>query len=151
MEEWKPLQDDEELKTGDVIRVWSQVVGMGKVPTALELEHVAKKVEASDPRYRVEGWSLPDADKRFFVKVRIVEPREPAMQLAGPVVAGALVGAVLAVVGIALGILALGYGERRSVTTAVGETADRAAWGIAKWAAVAIVGYLAVKSVKGAT
>ncbi len=149
MEEWKALQNDEELKTGDVIRVWSQVVGMGKVPTALELQHVANKVEESDPRYRVEGYSLPDADHRFFVKVRIVEPRDPQTQLAGPVTAGMLIGATLVAIGIALGIWPLGYGERRSVTQAVGETADRAAWGLAKWAAVAIVGYLAVKSVKG--
>lgn len=149
-ETWKPVGDDYQLAVGDVVRIWSQVIGLGKVPTALEMDAIAKRVEDSDPRFRVEGYSYPDADNWMFVKVRIVEPGRPSPQLAGHVVT---VGLVVGLIGGALamyGIWALSDAEiRTSVTEAVGETVDKAAWGLAKYGAVAIVGYLAVKAIGG--
>lgn len=149
-ETWKPVGDDYQLAVGDVVRIWSQVIGMGKVPTALEMDAIAKRVEDSDPRFRVEGYSYPDEDNWMFVKVRITEPRTPSPQLAGH---GVTVGLVVGIIGGALavyGIWALSDAEiRTNVTEAVGETVDKAAWGLAKYAAVAIVAYLAVKAIGG--
>ncbi|MDD5367382.1 MAG: hypothetical protein PHR30_18770 [Gallionellaceae bacterium] len=149
-ETWKPVPDDYQLAIGDVVRIWSQVIGMGKVPTALEMDAIAKRVEDSDPRFRVEGYSYPDEDNWMFVKVRITEPRTPSPQLAG---IGVSVAVVVGVVGGALavyGIWALSDAEiRTTMTEAVGETVDKAAWGLAKYAAVAIVGYLAIKAIGG--
>lgn len=149
-ETWKSIPDDYQLAVGDVVRVWSQVIGMGKVPTAVEMDHIAKRVEDSDPRFRVEGTSYPDADNWMFVKVRITEPRTPSPQLAGSHVTAYLVVGLVGAAMATLGIWAVSDIEvRETVTEAVVETVDKAAWGLAKYAAIGIVGYLAVKAIGG--
>jgi len=150
--EWQEVPAETTLHTGDVIRVYAALVGSYGAIEAWQMETIATEIERTDNRFRVESWSYPDAEGTFFVKVRIVDPRPPEKQLAGGFMSGitcALVGAVSILVfeRILGGLVSGGKYTKRTITETVTDTVESAGLELAKWAAMAVVGYIAVKSV----
>jgi len=148
-ETWQDITGSTVLQKGDVLRVWAKVVGANTYLKAAQMDKAIRDIEKKDPRFRVEGYSaLPDEDGAFFVKVRIVDPA-PQKQLAGHLVAGVVGGIVLSALLVSVGFVAAGRLQRRSqgVVESVGDTVEDATLNLVKWAAMAVVGYIAVKSV----
>lgn len=152
-EEWVELTGGEELKPDDVVRVWSKVIGAGPVPTGLEIEKICRGIESRDPRFRTEGYSYPDTEHRFFIKVRIVSATQAQLQKAGVLnvaLISALVGSVvtLAVQNI-MGTWTVHSMEKRVAGTATGLAGGVVSGlfsGVGGWIVAGVALYIAVKA-----
>jgi len=152
--EWKALTGDENLKPGDVVRVWYRVVGAGQVMEGWQVERIAKDIEAKDARLFVRSYSMPDIEHKGFFIIEVRETRPKTQQAGvGPYIIGATVGAAVTLAVQAVGIWATYNMEGRRIVEDVGEsvmeTIGQAAWGVTQWAAVATIIYMAYKGAKG--
>ena len=153
-ETWNEISDGTVLNKGDLIRVYVQIFGTNTMISAALIDKAVADIERKDNRFRVEGYSLPNEDGLFFVKIRVVDPRPPEKQLAGckGIMGRVATTVVLSALLAYCGFIAQAGMTRRGTTSvagAVGGAVDDVAVSMAKWAAMAIVGYVAIKSVKG--
>lgn len=148
--EWKALTGDEQLKPGDVIRVWYRIVGAGQVMEGWQVERIAKDIQAKDARLFVRSYTMPDMEHKgyYVIEVRQGQTKTQQAGVGGYIVAAAI-GVIVSGAFMAAGLWSTHNMEGRSITEDVTETVTdavgQAAWGVTQWAAVATIIYMAFK------